>query len=63
MQFHECYNVISTVLDNADKYSIDRDRFVVAGDSCGGNLAAAVALKLRDENKKPAAQVKITFIS
>lgn len=63
VQFHECYAVINTVLDNADQYGIDRNRFVVAGDSVGGNLAAAVTLKLQDENKKIAAQVGITFES
>lgn len=55
--FHDCYAVINTVLTNADKYGIDKNRVVVVGDSAGGNLAAAVALKLRDENKKLAAQV------
>ncbi|XP_068672395.1 arylacetamide deacetylase-like [Montipora foliosa] len=59
VQFYECYAVINTVLDNADQYGIDRNRFVVAGDSVGGNLAAAVTLKLQDENKKIAAQVLI----
>ncbi|XP_068686137.1 arylacetamide deacetylase-like [Montipora capricornis] len=59
VQFHECYAVVDTVLDNAYLYGIDRNRIVIAGDSSGGNLAAAVALKLRDENKKIAAQVLI----
>ena len=57
VQFNDCYAVVNTVLVTADKYGIDRDRIVVAGDSAGGNLAAAIALKLRDENKSLAAQV------
>ena len=58
-QFHECYEVVKTVLATADKYGIESNRFVVAGDSAGGNLATALALKLRDENKRLAAQVRI----
>ena len=56
-QFHDCYAVVKTMLATADKYGIDGNRVVVAGDSAGGNLATAVALKLRDENKRLAAQV------
>ena len=58
MQFYECYAVVTTLLENADQYGIDKNRLVIAGDSSGGNLAAAVVLKLRDENKKVAAQVR-----
>ena len=57
MQFNDCYAVVNTVLATADKYGIHRNHIVVAGDSAGGNLAAAIALKLRDENKRLAAQV------
>ena len=49
---------MSTLLATGDKYGIDTNRIVVGGDSSGGNLAAAVALKLRDEGKRLAAQVK-----
>ena len=56
-QFHDCYSVVTTVLSAADTYGIDPNRVVVAGDSAGGNLATAIALKLRDENKRLAAQV------
>ena len=41
------------------KYGIDTNRIIVAGDSAGGNLAAAVALKLRDEDKHLAAEVML----
>ena len=57
-QFHDCYAVVKTVLTTADKYGIDSNRVVVAGDSAGGNLATAIALKLRDENLRLAAQVR-----
>ena len=56
-QFHDCYVVVNTLLATGEKYDIDTDRIIVAGDSAGGNLAAAVALKLRDEDKHLAAEV------
>ena len=49
-QFQDCYDVIKTLLATGGQYGIDINRIVVAGDSAGGNLATAVALKLRDEN-------------
>ena len=57
-QFHDCYAVVKNVLTTADKYGIDSNRVVVAGDSAGGNLATAIALKLRDENLRLASQVR-----
>ena len=57
-QFHDCYAVVKNLLTTADKYGIDSNRVVVAGDSAGGNLATAIALKLRDENLRLAAQVR-----
>ena len=57
-QFHDCYAVVKNVLTTADKYGIDSNRVVVVGDSAGGNLATAIALKLRDENLRLAAQVR-----
>ena len=50
-QFHDCYAVVTTVLNTADKYGIDSNRVVVAGDSAGGNLATAIALKLRTSKR------------
>ncbi|KAL9963952.1 hypothetical protein ACROYT_G027515 [Oculina patagonica] len=58
--FDDCYAVIKTLLATGDKYGIDTNRLVVAGDSAGGNLATAVSLKLRDKGKQlPAAQILI----
>lgn len=58
-QFHDAYAVVKTLLATGGKYGIDTNRIIVAGDSAGGNLAAAVALKLRDEDKHLAAEILI----
>jgi len=40
------------LVEHAESYKIDIDRIVIAGDSAGGNLAAAFCLKLRDANRR-----------
>ena len=45
----DCYNAVAHWVANADMFDIDPRRLVVAGDSAGGNLAAALAIKARDE--------------
>ncbi len=46
----DCYTVLEWVFDDADTMQIDTDRVAIAGDSAGGNLAAAVALLARDRD-------------
>lgn len=43
--FNDCFNTLKHVYNNAEHYGIDRTRITVAGDSAGGNLTAAVAVK------------------
>ncbi len=48
-----CYGALRHVAAQAGRYGIDPARLAVAGDSAGGTLAVATALKARDE-KGPA---------
>jgi acetyl esterase len=46
----DCYNTVCWIAQNAARLDIDADRIAVAGDSAGGNLAAAVCLRSRQTN-------------
>ena len=45
---NDCYSATLAVADRASAIHIDSQRIAVAGDSAGGNLAAAVSLRARD---------------
>ena len=47
---HDAYAAVCFVADNADDLGVDADRLVVAGDSAGGNLSAAISLMARDRS-------------
>lgn len=49
--FNDCYQVFEWVVANAQALNIDAQRLAVGGDSAGGNLAAAVALRARDSGR------------
>lgn len=57
---NDCYSGLEWLIKNADKLNIDKETIIIAGDSAGGNLAAAVTLMARDNNLfKPCAQMLV----
>ncbi len=59
--FNDCWGVLTWLADNATKLGIDASRIGLAGDSAGGNLGAALALKARDEGGPTVACVAIIY--
>jgi acetyl esterase len=47
--FDDCFAATKWVADNGAEIAVDGSRLAVGGDSAGGNLAAAVSLRARDE--------------
>lgn len=47
--FNDCYETLNWVIKNSREIGIDPTSIGVGGDSAGGNLASAVALRVRDE--------------
>lgn len=51
--FADCFVATQYVIEHAQGFRVDAGRVAVCGDSAGGNLAAAVALRARDEGGPP----------
>ena len=57
--FNDCYATLLWVISHAAELMVDTENLGVAGDSAGANLAAAVALKARDQGIALAFQILI----
>lgn len=55
----DCYEATQYVARHAERLGIQDQRIAVAGDSAGGNLAAAVCLRIRDEKASHAGAARI----
>lgn len=49
--FDACYDAVCWAYENAEELGIDPQKIGVSGDSAGGNLSAACALRDRDEGR------------
>jgi acetyl esterase/lipase len=52
-QLNDAFAVLRWAAANTERLEVDPARFAVAGDSVGGNLAALVAIRARDEGGPP----------
>ena len=59
--FNDCWGVLTWLVENAAALGVNAGRIGLAGDSAGGNLGAALALKARDEGGPPVACVAIIY--
>ena len=57
----DCYDAVLWAAEGAKYWKIDTDRIFIAGDSAGGNLAAAAALKEYDQTGKTPAGVLLFY--
>lgn len=49
-QINEAYSVLNYIYNNSDELNIDKNKIAIMGDSAGGNMAAAITLKIKEEN-------------
>lgn len=54
--FNDCYDTLLWMKENAAELNIRSDKFIIAGDSAGGGMTAALTLKARDTK-----DVKVAF--
>jgi acetyl esterase len=57
----QCWSTAQWVLENGADYGIDPGQMMIAGDSCGGNLAAAMTLMAKDRAGQVAFKAQLLF--
>ncbi len=57
----DCYHALSWLFNEAESLGLDKNRIAVGGESAGGGLAAALALKVRDESELPICHQFLTY--
>ncbi|ELT98931.1 hypothetical protein CAPTEDRAFT_146525 [Capitella teleta] len=57
--FEDCVRATKYILAHGEKLGVHSTRVALAGDSAGGNLAAAVSAKLRDEKFTPRNKLQV----
>ena len=50
-QFDDCYAVVNTITNEPQKFGISNNKIAIAGDSAGGQLAAAISLEFANQNR------------
>lgn len=50
LPFNDCYDAYMWVADNTAELGADPEKIIVCGESAGGNMAAAVSLRARNED-------------
>jgi acetyl esterase len=55
----DCYAALKWMIENAAELNIDKNQIGIGGDSAGGNLAAGISLRARDEKVQLAYQLLI----
>ena len=57
----DCYAGLAWMHANADRLGVDRQRIAIGGESAGGGLAAALAIKARDAGEYAICHQHLTF--
>lgn len=57
----DLFSVLNFIADNGLNYGLDNKRLAVAGDSVGGNMAAVMAIKAKENNNQPKINFQLLF--
>ena len=58
----DCVQATEYFIKHADMFGVDPERIIISGDSAGGNYAAAVALRLRDQKVHPMPRIQLLIV-